>query len=325
MESFACFGSTCTVLVGDDGPDGAAAAVEAARVRLLGWHDRFSRFEPTSELSRLNADPRGEVPVSPVMAELILAVTMAARETAGLVDATLVDEIESTGYGGELGPSLPLALLLRLAPARRPAGPRPGARWDAISLVAEGTHVRRPPGLRIDSGGLAKGLFADLLAEDLRGHRSFAVDCAGDLRIGGSAGLPRAVQVANPIDGRILHTFDLTTGGIATSGISRRSWLGSDGRPAHHVLDPATGRAAFTGIIQATAIAPTALEAEWRAKAALLTGPDGAEQWLAHGGALVFEDSTHRTIEPGADSAHRGDRREPRRAEARRGGNGQGL
>jgi thiamine biosynthesis lipoprotein len=141
-------------------------------------------------------------------------------------------------------------------------------------------------------------LFADLLADDLRDHASFAVDCAGDLRIGGSAGLPRAVQVADPIGGEILHTFELAEGGIATSGISRRSWLGADGRPAHHVLDPATGRAAFTGILQATAIAPTALEAELRAKAALLSGPDAAESWLVHGGALVFDDGSHRTTEP---------------------------
>jgi thiamine biosynthesis lipoprotein len=299
VESFACFGSHCTVMVAGDGAAiSAGAAAADARDRLLAWHEQFSRFEPESELSRLNADPREEVPVSPVMAALVEAVLTAARATGGLVDATLVQEIESTGYANDLGASLPLELALRLAPRRRPAGPRPGSRWKSIALVADGTRVRRPPGLKIDSGGLAKGLFADLLADDLRDHASFAVDCAGDLRIGGSAGLPRAVQVADPIGGEILHTFELAEGGIATSGISRRSWLGADGRPAHHVLDPATGRAAFTGILQATAIAPTALEAELRAKAALLSGPDAAESWLVHGGALVFDDGSHRTTEP---------------------------
>src|SRR3954467_9260833 len=57
--------------------------------------------------------------------------------------------------------------------------------------------------------------------------------------------------------------------------------------PAHHLLAPATGRPAFTGLVQVTALAPTALEAEIRAKAALLSGPDRARDWLPDGGGLV--------------------------------------
>jgi hypothetical protein len=161
--------------------------------------------------------------------------------------------------------------------------------------------VLRPPGLAIDSGGLAKGLFADLLAERLAGHASFAVECAGDLRVGGEAGLPRPVPVASPFGGAALHTLTLTAGGVATSGIGRRSWLDAAGRPAHHLLDPSTGRPAYTGVVQATAVAPTALEAEIRAKAALLGGPAGAAAWLPDGGVLVFDDGTHEVVpaEPG--------------------------
>jgi thiamine biosynthesis lipoprotein len=85
---------------------------------------------------------------------------------------------------------------------------------------------------------------------------------------------------------------------VATSGIGRRAWLGPDGRPAHHLLDPATGRPAFTGVVQATAIAPTALEAEARAKAAVLAGPDEATSWLPHGGAIVFDDAAARIVAP---------------------------
>jgi FAD:protein FMN transferase len=77
---------------------------------------------------------------------------------------------------------------------------------------------------------------------------------------------------------------------VATSGIGRRSRLDGTGRIAHHLLDPSTGRPALTGIVQATAVAPTALAAEIRAKAALLSGPDGAAAWLPDGGGLVFDD-----------------------------------
>ena len=146
--------------------------------------------------------------------------------------------------------------------------------------------------MRIDGGGLAKGLFADVVAETLAG-RTYAIDCAGDVRVGG---LARRVDVQCPFDGRSLHHFELADAGVATSGIGRRSWLDASGAPAHHLLDPATGRPAFTGIVQATAIAPTALEAEVRAKAALLSGPERAAEWLPDGGVIVLDDGNHLTI-----------------------------
>jgi thiamine biosynthesis lipoprotein len=282
--TFACFGSTCTV-------DADPAGVAAARMQLLEWHDRFSRFRAGSELSRLNGDPRPAVAVSATMARLVEAIVMAAERTGGLVDGTLAGEIEAAGYRGELGASVPLRLTLRLAPPRSPAGPNPAARWRELQL--EDGVLHRPPGVRIDSGGLAKGLFADLIAERLDG--TFAVDCAGDLRVGGAA---RRVHVASPFGGPPLHTFELADAGVATSGIGKRSWLGAHGRPAHHLLDPATGRPAFTGVVQATAIAPTALEAELRAKAAVLAGPAAAPGWLPHGGVFVLDDGSHVVKEP---------------------------
>jgi thiamine biosynthesis lipoprotein len=279
---FACFGSSCLV-------DAERRAAERARARLLEWHDRFSRFRAGSELSRLNADPRAAVPVSETMARLIEAVIEAGELSGGLVDGTLAGEIEAAGYRNDLGAPLPLELALRLARARRPAVG--GSGWRGLR-VQDGVLHRRP-GVRIDSGGLAKGLFADLIAEELDG--AFAVDCGGDLRVGGA---PREIHVADPFGGPPLHTFTLAAAGVATSGIGRRSWLGPDGRPAHHLLDPATGRPAFTGVVQATAIAPTALEAEVRAKAAVLAGPDGAGGWLAHGGVVVFDDGAARIAAP---------------------------
>jgi thiamine biosynthesis lipoprotein len=181
------------------------------------------------------------------------------------------------------------------SPQRRPAAPSLASRWREIVVGAN--TVTRPPGVGLDSGGLAKGLFADLLGADLGGHRSFAVDCSGDLLLGGD--LVREVHVDDPFGrGGPLHTFRLAAGGVATSGIARRSWRDADGRPAHHLLDPSTGCPAYTGIVQATALAPTALEAEIRAKAALLSGPSAADAWLPDGGVIVFDDGRHRVLEP---------------------------
>ena len=45
-ESFDCFGSTCTVLVA--GAADRELGRGARRDLLLGWHDRFTRFDPTA-------------------------------------------------------------------------------------------------------------------------------------------------------------------------------------------------------------------------------------------------------------------------------------
>src|SRR5581483_7933830 len=139
--------------------------------------------------------------------------------------------------------------------------------------------------------GIAKGFFADELATRLAAHPAVVIDCAGDLRLSGSAAPARPVLVESPFDGSTIHTYELAQGGAATSGIGRRSWL-IGGKPAHHLLDPSTGRPAFTGVVQVTALAPSASEAEALSKGALLSGPKAAERVLVHGGVVVLDDGS---------------------------------
>jgi thiamine biosynthesis lipoprotein len=293
--TFPCFGGSAAAWLAGEGDVGRA--LEEVRRRLEGWHRRFSRFEPGSELSRLNADPAPRVRVSNVVCRFVEGAVDAASKTEGLIDPTLVSEIEAAGYGSDLKSSLPLDVSLEMAPPRRPARPNPEGRWREVAVDRRNRTVARPPGVKLDSGGIAKGMFADMVAEPLEDFDAYAIDCSGDIRIGGLAELTRLVRVDDPLGRGCLHEFELITGGVATSGIGRRSWLDSDGRPAHHLLDPSTGQPAFTGILQATALAPTAIEAETLAKAALLSGPDRASDWLQHGGLLVFEDGSHVIID----------------------------
>lgn len=300
IERFACFGGKCAVLVTGRGAGGMArAAALRAKSRLLAWHAQFSRFETDSELSRLNHDPRETVPVSRMMARFVEDALLAATITDGLVDPTLVPEIERAGYRSHFTTDpVRLSDALALTTPRVPAGPSPASRWLDVSVDRDRGTVTRPAGVQLDSGGLAKGWFGDILATELSAHDAFAVDAAGDVRFGGSAGVRRSIEVANPFADSALHVFELVRGAAATSGIGKRSWIGADGRPAHHLLDPATGMPAFTGIVQATALAPSAFEAELLSKAALLSGPEVAPEWLVHGGLIVYDDGAFELVEP---------------------------
>jgi thiamine biosynthesis lipoprotein len=293
-ETFPCFGGTVELHVGGTAADGtaASAAVRRARERLEEIHRRLSRFRDESELSLLNRDPRQTVPASPLLRMLARSAVDAGRRSGGLVDCTLLGELALAGYRDSLRGREPLPLEAVLAGRRdaRVAGAPASRRgWELIEVDDRQRTITRPPGLGIDGGGIAKGLAADLIATRLGSHRTFAVDCCGDLRIGGDAGAPRTVHVSDPFGGEPLHSLALARGAVATSGIGARSWA-APGGGAHHLLDPATGRPAFTGVVQATALAPTGFLAEVYAKSALLAGPQRAAERLPHGGVIVGED-----------------------------------
>lgn len=287
-------------------PDGhrghAEQRLDRAQLVLAEFDERLSRFDAGSELCALNDDPRDAVPASPMMLRFAEAVGWAGRRSGGLVDATLLRELEAVGYDRHL----PLDVLDGTEPIRRSSAPRPittpTGTWRAVA--ARGGAVHRPVGVRLDSGGLGKGLAADLAADALRGATSWMVDCGGDLRLGGTARRPRAIDITDPLDpASTLHRLHVISGGVATSGITRRHWT-TDDAPAHHLIDPRTGRPAETDLLQVTALAPTALEAEVLAKTALLTGGAGAHRVLVHGGVIVHRSGVVEVLPPPALHQH---------------------
>jgi len=270
-------------------------AAEAQRRYIEDFAMRLSRFRQDSELCALNRDPREEVPASILLRTAVSAGLWAARRSGGLVDPTLVEEIESVGYEDSQEGRSPasLAQALDAAPVLRPAQPSPRARWRRVEVDDERGTVRRPPGVRIDTGGTGKGLAADAVAHRLRGYTRFVVDCGGDIAIGGVGcqAQPLEIEVEHPLTGECIHTLRVGGGGVATSGLNVRIWRRPDGSFAHHLLDPASGQPVWSGLIGATAMAPSALEAETLTKIALLMGPMGARRALAeHGGLIVHND-----------------------------------
>src|SRR4051794_15431341 len=146
--SFACFGSTCSVhVIGDGAAGDADQAVAWARQRLEGWHQNFTRFEPDSELSLMNEDRGHAVGVSPTMARFAELARRAAELTNGLVDATLLCEIEAAGYTTDLATPADLRAALATAPPRTPAAPNPESRWRLLRVDRNENVVFRPPGV----------------------------------------------------------------------------------------------------------------------------------------------------------------------------------
>ncbi len=295
--TFDSMGCEVRLLIGDPLPGSPPAWEVAEREKLFIelFDSALSRFKPDSELTAFNQDSRETVPASPVLRQAVQAGLWAAQRSGGLVDPTLGGAIVSAGYRDSragVAPE-PLADALARAPERRSARPRPQAEWRLLEVDDRDGTIRRPPGVIFDTGGSGKGLAADLVAEHLRGYSRFVVDCGGDVRVGGFGARldPFPVHARHPIDDETAAIFDVSAGGIATSGLDIRLWRREDGSFAHHLLDPSTGEPAWTGLVGVTALGRTALEAETLSKTALLSGPERGRQLLSeHGGMLVHDD-----------------------------------
>ena len=298
--TFRSMGSDIRFLIGAPlvpGTPAPEAVAQRERRFVLGFAARLSRFDPASELSLLNHDPRPVVPASALLCAAVNAGVWAAERTGGLVDPTLVDAIERTGYTSSREESEPASLrdALAHAPARAPASPASPPLWAQVHVDAEQGTVSRPPGVKIDTGGTGKGLCADAVAHRLSGYTRYVVDCGGDIAVGGVGAQlePYEIEVEHPLTRQPIGAIRLARGGIATSGMNVRIWRTEHGEFAHHLLDPATGRPAWSGLVGATAVGGSALEAETLSKAALLLGPAGAREVLGEQGGLIVHDDGH--------------------------------
>jgi thiamine biosynthesis lipoprotein len=304
---FASMGSTARVTLESEARDEATLDRQADAVRavLEDVEAALSRFRPDSELNELNRDLRAAVPASPLLRHFALEVQSAGARSRGLVDATLLQPLERQGYTISRAGVAPAALddALAAAPPRRPARPHPSPAHAGVGVDASGRIVR-PPGVRLDSGGLGKGLAADLAARTVPPDIRYAISCGGDLAVGGHPGPPWEIAVDGAHTGAVVHRLRVRPGGVATSGISTRLWRREDGSYAHHLLDPSTGEPAWTGLVAVTTIGRSAVEAEVLAKTAFLSGPEGARRLLRRRGGVLQHDDGRVEVVAGPPTVH---------------------
>lgn len=265
--------------------DPAGGAAEHARRRLEELEDRWSRFLPHSDVSRLNTLPDAVIVVSPDTIVLLAAMKRASRLTDGRYDPALLAEINDAGYSASRDGSGRRSQMAAL-PAR--AAIAAGGGIGRVAVDAARSAAIAPAGVGLDPGGIGKGLAADMVVAELlaEGTGGALVGVGGDLA---AAGTPPTedgwcVAIEHPLDStRGLMTLAIPAGGVATSSTVTRTWLQSGDR-RHHVIDPATRTCATTDLAAVTVCASSGWEAEAHATAALLAGGDCVLDYLeSHG------------------------------------------
>jgi thiamine biosynthesis lipoprotein len=236
---------------------------------------RFSRFRPSSELSRVNALPLGLTLVSGEFASMLSLSLDAARATDGLVTPAVGGAIVAAGYDRDFD---------RLPPDVGAVVSAAVPSWHSISV--QGGGLLRTETVQLDLNGVVKGKTVDDALE---------IAGSGWVSAGGDVAAIEPVVVGLPGGGSIA----LHDGGLATSSVANRRWL-ADGVPQNHLIDPRTGRPTASPWRDVTVAAASCLVADVAAKAALLLGAAGpawleerhlAGRFVSHGGAVTLNES----------------------------------
>ncbi len=275
QESFPALGTTGVVALNDP------AALPRARARVDEVIDAFdrtcSRFRPDSELTGLAGGQGRPVRVSELLFDAVAAALRAARLTNGDVDPTLGHALRALGYDRDF------AALAARGPARVRVALIPG--WRAVALDPVARTVRVPVGCELDLGATAKALAADRAAAAAHAATGAGVlvSLGGDMALAGDAP-PEGWRVRVTDDHRAGvdapgQWISLRGGGLATSSTAVRRWA-TDRGPAHHVLDPATGRSVDSCWRTVSVCAGSCLDANVASTAALVRG-EPALEWLS--------------------------------------------
>ncbi|HEX9530655.1 MAG TPA: FAD:protein FMN transferase, partial [Acidimicrobiales bacterium] len=160
----------------------------------------------------------------------------------------------------------------------------PVAGWKVVEVDRHRSTIRVPAGVALDLGATAKAWAADqasAAAADAAGC-GVLVSLGGDVAVAGPVpGRGWPVRVAEAHDAPAEapgQTVNLTSGGLATSSTTVRRWQRA-GVEQHHLVDPATGRAAAGYWRTVTVAAGSCADANVAATAAIIRG-EGAPRWL---------------------------------------------
>jgi thiamine biosynthesis lipoprotein len=284
-------GTTISVLLPENQGE---LGTEIVRTLFAEWEQILSRFLPESELSLLNERAGEPVVVSVLLYQVLATALMAAQATEGVYDPALLDQLVRLGYDRTFD-ELPAVGFDPIFPGE------PGGGWRGIRVDPLRRSVTLPVGIKLDFGGIAKGMAVDAALENLHqnGIHTALVNAGGDLAVMGLPPTEEHWQLSVP--GRQnFWTIPLLRGAVATSGIAHRHWRQGN-TLRHHLLDPRTGLPAESDLWSVTVVADRCEQAEVAAKVAFILGSQRGTDFLRRhqiAGLLVREDGTWKTVEP---------------------------
>jgi thiamine biosynthesis lipoprotein len=198
--------------------------------------ERFSRFNPESELSILNKSSGKGKKITKELFELIEFALNISKKTNGSFDPTIIDFLETYGYDANYNFSRlsnkgviekEISGILKTRP-----------KYSEIKLNPKNLTIQLKKRQRIDLGGIGKGYAIDLAFKKLLPLENFLINAGGDIKAKGhfkdTKYWPVGLKV--PSLGQI-GIVKLNNEAVCCSG----SWARKV-KFFHHLINPKTGK-----------------------------------------------------------------------------------
>lgn len=254
----------------------AETALSEAEDRVTELEQLWSVTDPDSDIYAVNHSNGQPVNVSRETAELLSFTLQTAAKTDGALEPTIYPVLSAWGFTAEenrIPSDAEIAELLENVDYKR--------------VRLENSTVRLDNGMMLDLGAVGKGYAGDLAAQVLRenGITSALLDFGGNIQTIGTKpdGSLWRLGLRDPFSGGILGVLEISNMAVVTSGNYERYFTGEDGKQYGHIIDPATGYPAESGLASVTVIAEEGRLCDALSTSLFVMGTDqAAEYWKRH-------------------------------------------
>lgn len=267
---------------------GDKTVLDAAQERVGALEAQLSVTDEGSEIYALDRD--GSAVLSADPAALLSQALELCRRTEGTLDLSIYPVVRAWGFTtGEYG--VPEEAVLAELLTR--------VDYRGIALDETTGQTTLEAGMEIDLGSVAKGYTGDRLVELFAGAgvTSALINLGGNVQALGAKpdGSPWRIAVQDPFGEGYAGILDVEDQAVITSGGYER-YFEEDGRIYWHIIDPATGAPARSGLVSVTIVGDCGLVCDGLSTALFIMGRDRAEQFWRDSGdfemILIGEDGS---------------------------------
>lgn len=256
--------------------ENAESALNQAEKKVSELEKLWSVTDENSEIYAINHSNEKNVLVSPETAELLDFSLDISKMTDGALDCTMYPVLAEWGFTTD---NYKIPADEKISELLENTG------YEKINLNENNITV--PKNMQIDLGAVGKGYTGDIIAAILQknGITSALLDLGGNIQTIGTKpdGTDWKLGLRSPFDEGSFATLEISDCAVITSGGYERYFVDDDGETYWHILDPATGRPAHSGLLSVTVVGEEGRLCDALSTSLFVMGLDKAtELWKQH-------------------------------------------
>lgn len=228
--------------------ENADTALTDAQTKITELEQLWSVTDKDSDIYAINHSGGQPTEISRETVELLRFALQMAEKTGGALEPTIYPVLSAWGFTTETQQVPEQAEITRLLNA-----------VDYRKVNLNETSVQLGADMMLDLGAVGKGYAGDLAAEVLQeqGITSALLDIGGNIQAVGTKpdGSDWRLGLRDPFSGGTLGVFQVSDSAVVTSGNYERYFTDESGNRYGHIINPATGYPAESGLESVTIIA----------------------------------------------------------------------